>query len=982
MCLPKPIMLTLTILVLSGMFAVNLHAQPTLQANWQGVEQPNHIIQPQSAHPEASQLLDVEKPAGAYKVAAEFDRDQLKAINADVVSFDVTLLGSESSLVLEVFGYPASTDHRRYYLEKLGIRHADGKQHRVQLNMAMDDDIYRFERTYEKVRVQLTAKLSPKGVTEASPHLKMALGPVQFSTSGLKLTDAKPRYQSEISANGLKITHRLLLHNKLSKPQSLDMQLDSQQLQHFQAVVHPQHIELAANGEQLVTVTIQCPRQQLDGLSPLYAESVGVWVVDASTGKRLLQPTVGYVPEYLFGVVPPKAKPHPWFLPEADPKRVEAYLQSRRGKKLMEQAQILLTIDTTPPDILHGNPNSFYDRKTNKPLRYHGIGKVWSEGRKAYVAINEFPEKVIKAEAYMHHRYLSEGALKLAKVGYLTGESEYYKQAGKILLEYASRYPDYPCFNPRSTAFQAKIGWAMLQESWWFEPLVDAADMVLGSGVLTAEQETLIRENLMAEAAKVIRIHRVASNQQAEVNASYGGAALLAKRYDLAAEAWDGPAGIKQQWADDFDADGYSVERDQAYHFASLKPMTHFADRLDQLGVPAYTPTFKRLFEAPIARALDGRVRKSPAVYLSAAHHWPEPQFIEIAQDFTDTWEGLKHPLEQTVAGQVLPRISTLEHAGYTVFRQTDTEQNLKMAATINWGSPVYRGGIVLLSPAFYRGQRPINYQSMRIGYGYQNSKFSYTSASGNGLLVDGHVGSSLSAQMLISKTDDAGNTIGLWRRSSTRPGWPGVVWSRAMLLIDDIGLVIDQAQADKPHDFDFLWMLPPDALGKQKGLADATAFPALSEQGDGYQYLQSPQLFHDVISEVNIEYPMGRGNQGNFRAIGDGMTWLHATSQTNWHPRKLPLHILRFKDRQDAWLATVFTGRAPRETNNFTSITRVEVTDQVGHVQPATQAIGLMLSTQTHDHFVLLTYQQQPEIYLVGGQRLKGPLSVLSMGK
>lgn len=952
------------------------HAQPsqTLQLSWRGQNSEKLIKQ---INPKSKQIImqyDEDMPLGKRVFVAHTTRSELKAIHANTLIMDIEIQGSETNCILEIKGYPNPDDYRRWYLNKLQLKKNIGKPQRIYLDLNIDDDTTLLKKEVDQVEIKLSTKLTEKGVTEPNPKLKLGLGKIQFISSDLQLTTPDNKYAWQVDDQNCTVTYRYNLYNSGKNTKNVKIKLDRQHLKHFKATLNTLTVTLKPDFDTTLIIKMTMDKTMLKTLPALYSERVGLSVIEEETNLILCEPKLGYSSLYLYAAVPPKAKDHPWFMPNISQKRKEKILQTSVGKSLIKKANERLGIDTTPPQLIHGHPTS-HDPIYNKPLRFHGIGKVWSEGSKSYIDPTTYPIRYQRTIAYMHHCYLSSASLILAKTGWLTGDKKYSRKAADILMEYAHRYPKYPAGSTHSTAFQSRIGWAMLQESWWFDKLINATDMVFGADVLLPLEEKLIREDLMHTAAKIIRIHRIEANQQAEVNTSYGGAALLAKRYDIAAHAIDGPAGMRTQWATDFDEDGYSIERDQAYHFASLGPMVHFAGRLQALGMPIYDDTFKKLFTAPIARSIDGKIRMNRWVYENALSQWREPIFATITQHFSPSLESLIHGEPQNIETKNFPEISTLKDSGYTVLRQIKNDK-IKLAATMNWGSPIYRGGKVLLSPEFFIQGQAINGRPSRIGYGYKDHPFSYTAASCNSLLVDGKAGSLIGAKHTATIKQD-NITGGLWQRIS-RPGWKNINWSRAILLLDQLALTIDLVDAKDKHTFDFLWHTPPTSTGKQTGHPQSnSAYPQLDQQGDGYSYLKNPKINAQKRTSWNVDYPLKKGIKASFYGIGSPMQWITAQSMTGWHFKMTPLNIMRMENKKTAWLVTCYGAAIPNTKLKKYDLKQVPVTQLNGKQLPPQKAIALELQHKANRYLILITNSESKQTYKVNNHKLVGPIAI-----
>ena len=252
--------------------------------------------------------------------------------------------------------------------------------------------------------------------------------------------------------------------------------------------------------------------------------------------------------------------------------------------------------------MLHGSPNHYFDPRTNSILRFHAPGKHWSEKEKKYIDLSELPEQVQRAGAYAHHCYLSSGALKLAEVGWQTGDRRYFRKSGGDPPRLRAPLPAMPTHGP--LALPSAPGWdGPFSRRAGGPPATPRARSGACLGVLTAEEDRAIVEGVILPAAIHLRTHRSVANQQAEYNSGVGIGALVAGHWPLAAEALHGEYGLRAQWKRDFDADGWSVERDTSYHFAALKPFVEMAEAYENAGVHVFDRSSSASSTLPCSKA-------------------------------------------------------------------------------------------------------------------------------------------------------------------------------------------------------------------------------------------------------------------------------------------------------------------------------------------------------------------------------------------
>jgi hypothetical protein len=516
------------------------------------------------------------------------------------------------------------------------------------------------------------------------------------------------------------------------------------------------------------------------------------------------------------------------------------------------------------------------------------------------------------------------------------------------------------------------VGHAVLGECWWFGEIPEAFDLVRASGVLSQEDERRIIDGLIVPAMITISTHRVAANQQAEVNASYGKAALVAERWDYAAQALDGEYGMRAQWEIDFDADGFSMEREMPYHFAALEPFVVFANCLEAAGVEVYDANFKRLFDAPIAYDIQGRPGRG-GLYVHAYRHYRDPDYLPLVADRLDADELPEETISREYTNSVLPA------GGYTTLRTGDEDSGLR-AITMNWGCPSHRGGNVLLNPRFYWQGHALNEHVFRIGYGYEQSHFSYTAAAGNAVVKDGRKHSMLRADQIALLEGEC--PAGRWTTPLDRPQYRGVRWSRTAAVCGDSMVLIDQVESQQPSRWDWLTYLPAGIVDTTPAL-EWKPYEALMEEGDGYDYFQNPAVasggaWSGPSSEeaLQLTYRLKKGMAepfGHLTLISGATKLLKAEGYISWHPRLVPVLIQRRGDAPGFWSVAVYTG-VESKAGEKVRVEKMPV-QRGGRRLADAEAVGIRVQNAAGT-FLVLASQYDGE-HSVGEKIMNGPLAV-----
>lgn len=241
------------------------------------------------------------------------------------------------------------------------------------------------------------------------------------------------------------------------------------------------------------------------------------------------------------------------------------------------------------------------------------------------------------------HNRLAGGLRTLGLVYQLTGDARYAAQARAILLAYAARYTNYPLHTIHGEAKVGggRVGPQTLDESTWLISVVQGADCIWDS--LTAEQQRAVTEGLLRPATDVIRQHRMGiHNIQCWKNAAVGLTGFLLGEAELVTEALQGRSGYYQQLAQGVLAEGAWFEGAWGYHFYTLSALRHLTEAAWHCGLDLYTPTLKRMFDAPLALAMpdlhlpafnDSHVVSLPAqasLYETALARYKDPRYWQV----------------------------------------------------------------------------------------------------------------------------------------------------------------------------------------------------------------------------------------------------------------------------------------------------------------------------------------------------------------
>lgn len=203
---------------------------------------------------------------------------------------------------------------------------------------------------------------------------------------------------------------------------------------------------------------------------------------------------------------------------------------------------------------------------------------------------------------YFVQRRTARATYELA-LGYaLSGRKEFAEKAGRILLQYAEKYPLYPVWRDGRMMFQS------LDEAVMAIDLVQAFDLIEPSGALSPEDKRRIEAQLLGAMAKFLMPRRGGvHNISCWRNAAIGLIGLALGSDPLTKFAMEGPTGWKGQIERGVLDDGLWFEGSIGYHFYALYPLWLLYRSAKNNGYPFPAPLvdrFKSMFEAPIYYAM------------------------------------------------------------------------------------------------------------------------------------------------------------------------------------------------------------------------------------------------------------------------------------------------------------------------------------------------------------------------------------------
>ena len=940
---------------------------PLESAHWQGEITPRQTVDkatgtacleysehnPQKA---AVFYLDVPDPSPDRYDALEF-RWQLGAADADVA---VSIEGySENRL-------------RHYHLRKRP--NPLGQWQKVFLSLRQDDDgaLLRPDEDLKKGKLRIKFQVSIRDLEGVKdPKLLFRFTPPNLVRYPVRLLGDYGAVETFRESGRVGQRYRLTLQNRTGDLQKVRLEAETGRLGEFE-LKFPSSLELAAEESRDIQVEIFTTEEKARQLLPLAFGQATLFISAEQYPDLKSTWFDSYFINRLIGAIPPGRKGAPRFVSEKQRQRALHKIENDPKSKLIfdemrKRADAWLERSIVLPKLFHGYAGYYVCKEHNSRLTYLKEGSHWCVKGKHVIEGNE---KVDRAGDYVQHAALTEAALDLARMGWLTRDARYSQKAAEILLAYSKIYSGLPFADDASAGFHSRVASVVLGECWWFDPVPAAFDLVRGAEVLSAEEDRGIVEGLILPAVMAIRTQRIQANQQAEINHAVGMGALVAENWPLAAEALDGEMGVRFQLNEDFDADGMTIERDIPYHFAAIKPFVQMAQAYEALGANVFDERFRRLFEAPIAYAPDQLVGAPAGLYEPALAIWNEAAFAKQVAFYRRKgggWASLLSPVEQVDETKMRVSNSTLNAAGYTTLRLERKNGGL-FTAMVNFGSPAWRGGRSLLDPQIIWNKIPLNQRIQRIGYGYEGSGFSHTPAAGNSLLVDGQGGSMLRADQ--DAVLDSPFPAGRWTSPLERPLFKEVQWSRALALCGETAVMLDTFGGNQTHRFDLIVYLPgPVAETSPSPVKD---YPGLLGEGDGYAFYRSPQQVMGKLEMLKYALgPKGQNVSGELVPLGDHQNVFFAESRAEWHPKWVPAIIRRFEGKS-GWAITAFTA-APVGSGESVHIRRLTASRDGDETLPPQQALAVEVVAPEGRYLVLSA--NASERFVVDGIPMTGPL-------
>lgn len=446
-----------------------------------------------------------------------------------------------------------------------------------------------------------------------------------------------------------------------------------------------------------------------------------------------------------------------------------------------------------------------------------------------------------------HYRNLARMA-KAAWSWSITERPEFAADAKAVLLGYSERYQAYPYHtNSRSAdseknrtgghLFEQTLneGYAMALE------IAPSFDLIHDAPGFTEVEREKVRGGLLRPMMENVRRNRAGkSNWQSWHNAGIFPAAVLLGDEAIARETIADPKnGFRHQMQVSVSDEGMWYENSWSYHAYTLSALVRHAEYARRCGIDLWSePRFRRMFELPaqytmadgsLPRFGDAVGRSSGANNddLEAAYAAFKSPALLASLSEKPTLGSLLHGREVGRRGPA-PKLEShvFPGAGHAILR-AQGEAGLTAALTFGpYGG--FHGHFDKLSFVFFGHGRELGVDPGRAAsQAYRlpiHTHWYKATLSHNAVLVDGKPQAPAKGELLgFSAGHGSASVV-----ASCTEAYPGVTHRRALVLMSDYLLVLDDLTSDVEHQYDWTYhnrgtSVASDALGPLEPLVPAS---------------------------------------------------------------------------------------------------------------------------------------------------------------
>lgn len=432
-------------------------------------------------------------------------------------------------------------------------------------------------------------------------------------------------------------------------------------------------------------------------------------------------------------------------------------------------------------------------------------------------------EKYDGGRRFLEHRWLYQACRDLAVVAAVENDTRYAAKAAKILRNYADVYPGH-----HTAQTKGGIMYQSLDEAVMMIPFAQAYDLVYAMDVIDDSAKRHIEDDLFRDSAEGLIAMGIGGNWGSWHLSAVGviGAAIRDEQL-----FGYGIENFKSQIANQLGSDGLWPESVHTYHFYPLNAFIHLAEACANIGVDLYHwkatdgNSLEAMFTAPIAYMYP--TTQLPAIndgwygsylpagqYEAAYYRYRSPDIgwaLQQALERTPRNGGGKSRLRDpwsVLLGQELPEeipapeipSTNFGNIGIAVLR---TQGANPTTATFDYGRHLGHGQMDKMGVTLFANGRVLAADYGTPGYGSAILPY-YRGPIGHNTIVLPKFEQQKTTTGAID-VFDIGEDYTLARAIDSE-AYPGVTWSRTVVLTEAYLLVHDDLKSDDERVFDFFF--------------------------------------------------------------------------------------------------------------------------------------------------------------------------------
>jgi len=450
---------------------------------------------------------------------------------------------------------------------------------------------------------------------------------------------------------------------------------------------------------------------------------------------------------------------------------------------------------------------------TKGPYRCPACGKTYTG------------EKYEAARRHYEHNWLVHAARDLALVGALEKDKRYTEKAAEILRNYADAYP-----GRHTSPLKGGFVYQSLGEAMFMIPLAQAYDLVCYSGALTEKDKDHILHDLFWESAEGLSHMGTRGNWGSWHLSAVGTVGLATKHQrfiDFALKEF------KRQITEELGDDGLWPESVHTYHFFPLGAFLAYAEVSTNTGTDLFTweaqpgKGLKTMLTAPLSYMYpdlqlpainDGWFESYIPVeqYELGYYRYGSPEFAWVLHElYTSSIQGRAagsaEPdyINTVTYGQTLPETTSppelkstnFHNIGICTLRSNPGHPEIML--TFDYGRMLGHGQRDKMGITLFANDRILAADYGTPSYGSAILPYYQGTLSHNTIMVDGeNQQPTKKAELLAFEDKDFVKVAS----ALTDEAYPGVMWRRTVLLMNDTVLLIDELSSTNDHTYD--WFL------------------------------------------------------------------------------------------------------------------------------------------------------------------------------